>query len=173
MRAVADSLVACSGGLWHLLTAYIRLCRMASEPAEFCHRIVPNVYPYVQQRYWNVGFLRYYEWKQLPNFFIAAPVLSCSIVGIYRYARLEKGILLFWQRSKSPARPLYYMWAFLIAFSMCFVHIQAVNRIFAFVPMLWWTVADLYVRHPRLTLAVLGVYMGPIAYLIANFYPPA
>ena len=50
-----------------------------SKPA-WCDiwRPFPNVYAHVQSHYWNVGFLRYYESKQIPNFFLAAPALFVS-----------------------------------------------------------------------------------------------
>jgi phosphatidylinositol glycan class V len=34
-----------------------------------------EVYGSIQYNYWNVGFMRYYSLKQLPNFFLASPVL--------------------------------------------------------------------------------------------------
>ena len=50
-----------------------------SKPA-WCDvwRPFPNVYAHVQSHYWNVGFLRYYESKQIPNFLLAAPALFVS-----------------------------------------------------------------------------------------------
>lgn len=35
----------------------------------------PDLYALVQREYWGVGLFRYYEFKQLPNFMLAAPVL--------------------------------------------------------------------------------------------------
>jgi len=34
----------------------------------------------------GLGMWKYYEWKQLPNFLLAAPVLSISFHAIYYYA---------------------------------------------------------------------------------------
>ena len=50
-----------------------------SKPA-WCDvwRPFPNVYAHVQSHYWKVGFLRYYESKQIPNFLLAAPALFVS-----------------------------------------------------------------------------------------------
>ena len=38
-----------------------------------------SLYAFVQRKHWNVGFLRYYEWKQIPNFILATPILLIGI----------------------------------------------------------------------------------------------
>ena len=58
----------------------------SSSRVEWCDEAQNNpyffLYSYVQRKYWNVGFLRYYEWKQIPNFILAAPILILSCVAV-------------------------------------------------------------------------------------------
>lgn len=48
--------------------------------------LVPGMYGFIQAEYWNVGLLRYYEAKQIPNFALAAPILTITFAGVAAYA---------------------------------------------------------------------------------------
>jgi hypothetical protein len=37
----------------------------AEQQRPWCSKLLPSAYGYVQDVYWNVGFLRYYEWNQV------------------------------------------------------------------------------------------------------------
>eukprot|EP00752_Nemacystus_decipiens_P008820 g7872.t1 len=57
----------------------------------WCAWRVPSVYAHVQSAYWNVGALRYYRWKQVPNFLLAAPALALTASGTVRFLSAQLG----------------------------------------------------------------------------------
>ena len=52
-----------------------------------CRWVIPLPYSYLQQTYWNVGFLRMgsYEWNQRHNFILASPITVLSFTCIWMY----------------------------------------------------------------------------------------
>lgn len=65
------------------------LAGQGPEGSPWCQYTLPFPYNYVQSNYWDVGFLRYYQWKQLPNFLLALPILcfmhwhSCEYMWMF------------------------------------------------------------------------------------------
>ncbi|XP_062105937.1 uncharacterized protein LOC133817438 [Humulus lupulus] len=55
----------------------------------WCKAKVPLLYNYIQSHYWGVGFLRYFQFKQLPNFLLASPILSLALCSIVHYVKSE------------------------------------------------------------------------------------
>jgi GPI mannosyltransferase 2 len=171
--ALMRTLVSISGSLLYLRHCYTKYC---PQRGEWCNWLIPNIYSFVQSSYWNVGAFKYYTTSQIPNFILSLPMLSLSFYGIYNKVKQDPSGFLF-LRSKSPTAPFYYLWLFLLIFSLIFVHIQVVNRIFSFLPPVFWTISELYSkssqRRKNLILATLGLYFMPISFQIACFYPPA
>lgn len=98
--------IVTAGGLLYLFMTQVvvaiynewvmsNLCEVESPgilPPEWCAKALQrdgtfSVYAHFQKTYWNVGFLRYFEWRQLPNFLLAAPVLILSLAAVISWIR--------------------------------------------------------------------------------------
>ncbi|TKW29130.1 hypothetical protein SEVIR_3G376000v4 [Setaria viridis] len=69
---------------------YLNICVHGSyeELRPWCKAKVPLLYGFIQSHYWGVGFLRYFQVKQLPNFLLASPVLSLAVYSIIHYTKM-------------------------------------------------------------------------------------
>ncbi|CAN6342948.1 unnamed protein product [Urochloa humidicola] len=69
---------------------YLNICVHGSSEKlrPWCKGKVPLLYGFIQSHYWGVGFLRYFQVKQLPNFLLASPVLSLAVYSITHYTKM-------------------------------------------------------------------------------------
>ncbi|KAF3338097.1 GPI mannosyltransferase 2 [Carex littledalei] len=89
--------------------AYLNICQSGNseKPRPWCQAKVPLLYGFIQSHYWGVGFLRYFQIKQLPNFLLASPTISLALGSIMYYTRLlhdnliQSSLLDFKERKRS------------------------------------------------------------------------
>lgn len=130
-----------SNGEDHLPEELIQLAkdkgyRVRGEPVPiWCSNSFPLAYSHIQSEYWDVGLLRYFQLRQLPNFLLAAPVVFLGICAIFKYVSSNMELcstlgLCDVQKKGSYGfyRPQVFVYvahlSFLIAFGVLCMHVQ-------------------------------------------------
>jgi len=114
----------------------------------WCNDTLPTSYGYVQDHYWDVGLLRYWRWRQIPNFLLALPTVLLVLSGTATY--LRRWTLAVLRRAASGtavnSRLLPYVLhaAALTGFMVTCGHVQVTTRVVASSsPVLYWFAARL------------------------------
>ncbi|NXL37908.1 PIGV mannosyltransferase, partial [Glaucidium brasilianum] len=132
----------------------------------WCSWRFPVVYSYIQDAYWNVGFLRYFELRQIPNFLLALPVTLLGLWAAWTYliANPRHCLTLGLERRKSeeegkpgagfccPAVFVYvvHATASLVVGFFC-MHVQVLTRFLGSCsPILYWFSAHLLQEYEPL-----------------------
>ncbi len=166
--------------------AYFVFCvQLGSPQAEWCSAFPPSIYSYVQSKYWDVGFLRYWTLNQLPNFLIATP----SIILIFAFAieHLKRALPPLSNREKksqqlesafynSSITPHAIHAAIFASILLLASHTQIVLRLAHSMPFTYWAATWLLVRHPKAARLWItwSVFWGTISIILwATFLPPA
>ena len=66
----------------YLYNLYCTKLHKLTSKDHWCHWRIPFSYSYIQHNYWNVGLFRYYEFKQIPNFILASPVVYIIFTAV-------------------------------------------------------------------------------------------
>lgn len=214
LKFVCICLISSCLFVWYQIYCYVSFCTI------YAHDFDPNIlrlaetksfhlrgqnisnmcesglpYFYVQNHYWNIGFLHYFEVKQLPNFALAFPILYLTITHgakyFYQNARL---ILTLGMRSSSKdvVRVNFFPYGvhliFLVTSCLFFIHIQVSTRLLcSSTPAVYWFAALLLKakkKSHRLRVNVFGfslnfhyilwyflLYSLIGTILFSNFYP--
>ncbi|KAK5647027.1 hypothetical protein RI129_005491 [Pyrocoelia pectoralis] len=56
----------------------------------WCFDKIPIAYSYIQSHYWNVGFLKYFDFKQTPNFLLALPIVVFLMYNNWKFVTTHK-----------------------------------------------------------------------------------
>ncbi|KAK1929203.1 GPI mannosyltransferase 2 [Phytophthora citrophthora] len=163
-----------------------------TEDRSWCAKTFPNVsamYTFIQSEYWNVGLFRYYEWKQVPNFLLATPILALSLHALQGYFQgntIPGKVSLPQGRGwrGTALTPYYLHWLFLVVNAFLVVHIQVTTRLLCACPPLFWHPAALIcdstvkrkapqalTHYGRLVLSYFLLFTVLGSVLFPSFYP--
>ena len=108
-------------------------------PSVWCSNWLPLSYSFIQSSHWNVGFLNYYELKQIPNFMLAMPITVLCIWMMASYllnypayclyaGLLPQNAVTRSEHSCLPTNCFVYVvhTAFLLIFGILCMHVQVV-----------------------------------------------
>lgn len=126
----------------------------------WCSSNFPVSYSYVQEQYWNVGFFKYYEFKQIPNFLLATPIITIILANSFKYFvsnqaycwrlgifNLKNTVL---RVTTATDQNLFVFVAHAVAvsiFCILFIHIQVTTRLLASSnPMLYFFCANYFMK---------------------------
>ena len=171
-------------------------CSISEQPPPWCQGSLPSVYMHVQKKYWQGGFLCYWQLKQLPNFALAAPALSLTALGVWHILLDFFGQLQHWAQVRSedtpalraatgicravllcPLLPHALHWGLLATYLLLCANVQIVTRVLGSgCPVFHWFVASLlFSRRLHKTSWLLKCYLGVFNFvgiiLHPNFLP--
>ncbi|KAF9650892.1 hypothetical protein BDM02DRAFT_3185046 [Thelephora ganbajun] len=146
-----------SPAIYHQYSGYQVFCQETDTPAPWCSNFPPSIYTYVQSKYWNVGFLRYWTPQQIPNFLLAAPVLAllsyysvqsvCSFAGRLFDKAQPRNLPAPESQSLAPHSIHAFIFTSILLFAS---HTQIILRFASSLPFTYWSAARLLIDHPRL-----------------------
>ena len=160
---------------------YGNLLYCSEQPSPYCSDIMPNVYGYVQDKYWNVGIFKYWELKQIPNFALALPIIYISARAIFSYVRadIKRFVTCGAVCSRvqndflgSPlVMPFIAYWAVNFVILVFIANVQIITRMLCSLPVLYWFISDSILTSHRWIILYSLVYLSVGTLLFSNFYP--
>ncbi|CAI6325031.1 unnamed protein product [Periconia digitata] len=205
LRFIAVTCIAgvilASGYVLPQYVAYLEYCDPAiGATPPWCHKTIPSIYSWVQSKYWNVGFFRYWTLPNIPLFLLAAPMLwlllqssiihlrdyKNKVLGLARESHGKSSTVSTDSESASNNFPQLVLpqLALALAAAMSF-HVQIINRVSSGYPMWYFAVAGSAAApanakgRGKLGLSFQIIVRGMIMYaiiqaaLFACFLPPA
>ncbi|KAF4122112.1 GPI mannosyltransferase 2 [Geosmithia morbida] len=187
---IIGGLCVAAGGAAPQLAAWVRYCSDAVDARPlrpWCAKTVPSIYGFVQEYYWNVGFLRYWTSNQIPLFVLASPVLALLIVSGLQVSQNPRWVLPLVPAAGDAQRRLFVRalagtQAFVALLAITNYHVQIVNRLSSgYVVWYWWIAAWVLSQRGNSGDGSFGsgvviffvMYAGIQACLFASFLPPA
>nr|XP_018902494.1 PREDICTED: GPI mannosyltransferase 2 [Bemisia tabaci]XP_018902495.1 PREDICTED: GPI mannosyltransferase 2 [Bemisia tabaci] len=136
---------------------------MPGADLPWCQFSVPVSYFHIQKKYWNVGFMEYFELKQIPNFVLASPILLLIFYNSLKFFFNHKNALMsvgsFLKLSPYSLRLFPYVVHILYLSVFCFfcAHVQIATRMLASAsPILYWYASSILVNNSKVLRRKIG-----------------
>ncbi|GFF23228.1 hypothetical protein IFM58399_00216 [Aspergillus lentulus] len=129
--------------------AFIAFCMTPNAPRPWCGWTIPSIYRFVQEQYWNVGFLRYWVVPNIPLFLLALPMLALLLRSALWAWRLPS-ITSKFSKNAANGASTKAMWllprlaiiqALLAVLAFTSYHVQIINRLSSGYPLWYWHLA--------------------------------
>ncbi|EFZ02420.1 mannosyltransferase (PIG-V, glycosyl transferase family 76) [Metarhizium robertsii] len=181
---VLGGLCVAAGSVVPQTVAWMRYCGSDGVGRPWCEKMIPSIYTFVQDHYWNVGFLRYWTLNQLPLFLLASPMLAIliksgldlivkpqRITNASRNGAAESDLNTF-------VRALAGSQVLIAILAITTYHVQIITRISSGYPAWYWWVGSCLMDKRRQGYGVaivmfMVMYGGIQGGLFASFLPPA
>ncbi|KAK3984585.1 glycosyltransferase [Cladorrhinum sp. PSN332] len=164
--------------------AYQRLCSDASGLGElrpWCQSFLPSIYTFVQEHYWNTGFLRYWTLSNIPLFLLAAPMLTILFKSGMDQLTLGRDEP---QQKKTPESSQVFallqsmaaVQVVLAVLAIAMYHVQIITRISSGYPLWYWWLAGRLSQGEKTASHIVKfmvIYASIQGVLFASFLPPA
>lgn len=163
-KTLIGSGIVCIPYLGMQAYGYISFCRQGHESPEWCDSGLPSIYGYVQNKYWEVGFLNFYEkLVRLPFVVQSLPVIALSVAACWTwtYASLKRACSLGFvslqpdeiRNIRSRVKhscciieprvgPFVYHLALMTAVATLVMHVNVATRFLSSNPLIFWYAAQ-------------------------------
>eukprot|EP00438_Fugacium_kawagutii_P031613 Skav216537 [mRNA] locus=scaffold1776:65559:66908:+ [translate_table: standard] len=151
-----------------------------SGPPSWCQSSIPAAYSHIQAKYWQGGFLRYWQLKQIPNFLLAAPALGLAAAAVshlfidfFKELRRVEGskgskqpkntitLVAHVSLLRCPLFPHALHLGFLAMYLLCFANVQIATRLLASAcPVFHWFLASIVFDRSQKFRRLLQLYIG-------------
>ncbi|KAH6648153.1 GPI mannosyltransferase 2 [Truncatella angustata] len=157
----------------------------AAEPRPWCNNWPPSIYAFVQEKYWNVGFLRYWTPGNIPLFLLAAPMVYLltksgweSLARALDSARQQRHMSTLLSDTSVLVGSMALTQLLLAGAAVTTYHIQVITRLSSGYPLWYfWLAQNLGKSETSKTAGGVVMYMVMYATiqgaLFASFLPPA
>ncbi|KAM5350521.1 hypothetical protein ACJ41O_007026 [Fusarium nematophilum] len=180
---VVGGLLVAIGFVAPQAVAWMRYCTVEGEQRPWCSSLLPSIYTFVQDKYWDVGFLKYWTPNQIPLFLLAAPMLTILLKSgseiLLEPSRCFRTMIPgAGDEFRLFVRTLAAVQVLLAVLAITNYHVQIISRLSSGYPVWYWWVASCFMDKQRQgvgygVVVFIAMYAAIQGGLFASFLPPA